>query len=89
MARSVKDVAELKARMAHALSSDNVTPPQREFLESQKARLDQRGTHTMLTDDQLARIERIIDEAGAEISPSGASPSDADDAESAPPTNQG
>ncbi|MBK1623056.1 hypothetical protein CKO32_05705 [Afifella marina DSM 2698] len=89
MARSVKDVAELKARMAHALSSDNVSVPQREFLESQKARLDQRGTHTMLTDDQLARIERIIDEAGAELSSSGANPSDADDAESTPPTNQG
>ena len=60
MAMGVREVAALQKQLAQALLSDLTTTFERQFLFSHKARLDQHGTHAMITEDQHRRMAEIF-----------------------------
>ena len=64
MALDINAVRSLCERIETALASDRLTGFDRQFLEGHAARLDQHGTHAMMTADQKSRIEAILAKAG-------------------------
>jgi hypothetical protein len=60
MALNGQDVAALRERIAGALLNDGITAFERQFLEMHEARLEQHGTHAMLTEGQRTRLDRIF-----------------------------
>lgn len=63
MALNVSDVALLRDRIARALASGKLTGFESQFLASHGARLEQHGTHAMITAGQRTRIDTILAKA--------------------------
>lgn len=64
MALDISEVRSLCERIRTALASDRLSGFDKQFLEGHSARLDQHGTHAMMTADQKSRIEAILARAG-------------------------
>ena len=60
LAGCVHEVAALRQRIAGALLNDRITVSERQFLEVHEARLEQHGTHAMLTEGQRTRLDTIF-----------------------------
>jgi hypothetical protein len=60
MALNVHEVAALRERIAGALLNDRISAFERQFLEMHEARLEQHGTHAMLTEGQRIRLDTIF-----------------------------
>lgn len=63
MALSVNDVMLLREKIAAALSSGQLNGFDSQFLSGHAARLEQHGTHAMMTVDQRSRIDAILAKA--------------------------
>lgn len=79
MAMTVKEVRALQARIDDALASRRATGFECQFLAGQKARLDQHGSHAMVTRDQHLRMEAIFLRIGTGAAAPDAAPGDAPD----------
>lgn len=66
MPLSVRDVLELRARIASALASGRLNGFDMQFLAGHDARLEQHGTHAMITAGQRSRIDAILARADAQ-----------------------
>lgn len=60
MALTVAEVRALQAQIDGALASRRATGFECQFLAGQKARLDQHGSHAMITRDQRLRMDAIF-----------------------------
>ncbi len=60
MALNTREVVALQAQIDAALADPGVSGFERQFLAGQKARLDQHGTHAMITRDQRSRMDAIF-----------------------------
>ena len=60
MALNIHEVAALRERIAGALLNEGITAFERQFLEMHEARLEQHGTHAMITDGQRTRLDTIL-----------------------------
>lgn len=65
MTLTMKEMDALRAQIDTALVHPGTTGFERQFLAGQKARLDQHGTHAMVTPGQNARIQAICLRAAA------------------------
>lgn len=68
MALNVHEVAALRDSIARALLSDRISASERQFLSVHEARLEQHGTHAMVTEDQRGRMEGIFGRATVVLS---------------------